>query len=174
MPTHAPHNGSRTLLFGFGVPGALMAATGLLFGVQQERAIFNARIVPATVIEAGPAEPRKTARGGVVYRPAVRHRYTVDGRQFESDRLYPHREHLDIRFVQALVSMYRPGQQVFTRVPQHDPGAAYLAPRRIWIWHGLLAFGLAILAGVVTVLRWLRPRTPKTSPAGAGLGVVRR
>lgn len=173
MPTNAPNHVSRTLLLVFGVPGALLAATGLFFVVQQEKAILNARTVPATVIEIGPAEPRKTARGGVVYRAAVRHRYTVEGRHFESDRLYPHREHLDIRHVAALVSMYRPGQRVFTRVPQDDPGAAYLAPRRIWIWHGLLAFGLAILAGVGAVLRWLRPPAPKTSLKSA-LGVVRR
>ena len=82
MPTNAPNHVSRTLLFVFGVPGALLAATGFFFVVQQEKAIHNVRIVPATVIETGPAEPRKTARGGVVYRPAVRHRYTVDGRQF--------------------------------------------------------------------------------------------
>lgn len=156
MPTPTPYPARKTLMILFGVPAALLAATGLFFGARQEMAIFNARIVPATVIEAGPAEPRKTKRGSVVYRPAVRHRYTVEGQQFESDRLYPHREHMDILHVQALVSMYRPGQRVFTRVPRDDPGAAFLAPRRIRIWYGLLAVGLFVLAGLAIGARWLR------------------
>lgn len=158
MHTPTPYPAWKTLLILFGVPAAILAATGFIFGLKQEWAVHDARIVSATVIEAGPAEPRKTTRGNVVYRPAVRHRYTVEGRQFESDRLYPHREHMDILHVEALVSLYRPGQRVFTRVPRDDPGAAFLAPRRIRIWYGLLAVGLFVLAGLVIGARWLRRR----------------
>ena len=106
--------------------------------------------------EAGPVEPRKTRRGTIVYRPAVRHRYVVEGQPFESDRLYPHREHMDLLHVEALVTMYRPGQRVFTRVPGDDTGAAFLAPRRVRIWYGMLAAGLVGLAGLVGVVGWLR------------------
>lgn len=156
MPTGTPYPAWKTLLIVFGVPAALLAATGLFFVARQEMTLFNARMVPATVIEAGPAEPRKTKRGSVVYRPAVRHRYTVQGQTFESDRLYPQREHMDLLHVEALVAMYRPGQRVFTRVPRDDPGAAFLAPRRVRIWYGLLAVGLVALAGLAVIVRWLR------------------
>lgn len=157
-----------------GILGMLLFAGGLYLAVQQEWAIRGARIVPAVVVETSLAEPRRTVRGGTVYRPAVRHRYIVDGREFESDRLYPRIEHLDKRYGDALLAMYRPGQSVYTRVPGGRPGSAYLAPRRTSIGLGMLALGLLILGGLELALGISRPRASKVVVASTGLAVVQR
>lgn len=170
----ASNRAARTAGLVFGIPGALLFAGGLYLAVQQEWTILGARIVPATVVDTALAEPRTTRRGATLYRPAVRHRYIVDGRQFESDRLYPRIAHLDERYAGALLAMYRPGQRVFTRVPRGHPGSAYLAPRRIWIGHGMLALGLLILGGVGLALRVSRSRASKAVFASTGRAVVQR
>lgn len=149
----ASEDATRTTHLMIGTVGMLLFAGGLYFAMQQEWTIRGARIVTAVVIDTALVEPRRTRRGGIVYRPAVRHRYTVDGRQFESDRLYPRIEHLDEHYAEALLAMYRPGQRVFTRVPGGRPGLAYLSPRRTWVGLGMLALGLLVLGGLGLVRR---------------------
>lgn len=162
------------ILLAFGAIGSAALGAGLHALLVQESALIGARSVPATVISVAMVEPQARTRGGFNYRPAVRHRYTVDGREFESDRLYPMSEHLDARYAAALVSMYRPGQHVFTRVPPGDPAAAYLAPKRRWALYGLLPIGLMFLLPAILIARRLFGRARHGPRRGGHLGVVQR
>lgn len=166
--------GAAIILLGFGAVGTAALGGGLHALFAQESALIGARTVPATVISVAMVEPQALKRGGFNYRPAVRHRYTVDGRVFESDRLYPMSEHLDARYAAALLSMYRPGQHVFTRVPADDPAAAYLAPKRRWALYGLLPIGLVFLLPAILIARHLFGRARRGPRVGGRLGVVQR
>jgi Protein of unknown function (DUF3592) len=94
-----------------------------------------------------------------VYKPVVRYRYTVDGREYESTRVAQAVD--DVATGQAaaqqVIDRYAPGTQVMVLVNPGDPTASWLEVQRSVGAVILLAFGaLWIAIGVLLIGLWLR------------------
>ncbi len=151
------------------VGGAAIAAAGLarlLVSLRKLRSaadsrrwrrydaeIIGSRVVPYRVRMSG------EGWGNRIYRPVIQYRYTVDGHEYTSDRIYhgrplgrPWRGSLD-----KLVRRYPVGTRTNVYVPPEqphlgllEPGARFDAYAEITVFAVMLAVGIALVLGLLS------------------------
>jgi hypothetical protein len=118
-----------------------------------EGVITESQVVPYRVRISGEGS------GSRIYRPMIRYRYTVDGNEYTSDRIYygrplgrPWRGQLD-----KLVRRYPAGRAASVYVPPGDPELGLLEPgAKVGLYAGaavfaaMFAVGVSILLGIST------------------------
>lgn len=104
-----------------------------------------------TVTEVGLR--RSHGRGGASYRPRIRYRYRVDGRDLEGERLRVREQaSSDREAVEAVAAGYSVGGEVVVRYDPEDPSQSMVVPgppENAELW--LLAFGAFGAIGAVAM-----------------------
>jgi len=122
--------------------GVLLIVLGLVMHLAERRVRRKARPVPAMVVDSG------SSRVGDGRMAWVRYRYTVDGKEYQSSRVYPPaamQTRGGFSHVRRILRRYPKGSRVTAHYFPQKPESAFLENRFEWLHAVPFVLGLALL-----------------------------
>lgn len=145
LPVQPPKPGKAmsifVLLVGLGIVGV-----GGYVTITDAATLDNKETVTAEVTELG-IEEVSASRGSTAHVPVVTFRYTFQGMEYVSDRLYPgntQRQYGDRATAESKLSAYTVGETVTAYVDPEAPGEAFLTDSRSGMGVGSILVGAVV------------------------------
>lgn len=113
-----------------GIVWCIVAAAlgGIIYGgwgaIAQQRLITTAQPVPGVVL--GQRLETQKVRSFVLYMPAVDYKYTVDGKDYQSDTTYPTEDYGRKEEAEAVLNRFPVDAEVSVFIAPHDPAQSFL------------------------------------------------
>jgi len=141
------------LYWGLVAACVLFTVVGWRLVSAQERPLWNARAVPATVIRAD-VIAHKDAQGHAVQQPVVMYAYEVDGVRYSTDRVTLRDASRPGRWATDIASRFRAGDTVTAYYDPASPGSAFLITERSWVIYA--SFVVPLVLAILLCLLWPR------------------